>query len=89
MAADLRIALCSCDMGAFAMLYQNGSPWASWGIVRQDRTVLLWDCVTLGDIGRFPTMIDALRAVPVAGQRFSVPFSLYVAAAHQHCAATT
>ena len=62
---DHRVAVCASDMGPFAMLYEAGRPWASWGVVRQGRSVLLWDCVTLADIGRFASMIDALAAVPI------------------------
>jgi hypothetical protein len=46
------------------MMYVAGRPWASWGVVRQGRSVLLWDCVTHVDIGLFPSMIAALAAVP-------------------------
>ncbi len=61
---DHRVSICSSDMGSFAMVYRAGASWASWGVVRQGRSVLLWDCVTLADIGRFPSMIDALTALP-------------------------
>ena len=60
-----RVSICTSDMGSFAMVYEAGRPWASWGVVRQGRSVLLWECVTLADIGSFPSMIDALAAVPV------------------------
>ena len=60
-----RVSMCSSEMGMFAMVYEAGRPWASWGVVRQGRVVLLWDCVTLADIGRFSSMFDALAAVPV------------------------
>ena len=52
-------------MGCFAMVYRAGASWASWGVARQGRSGLLWDCVTLADIGRFPSMIDALAALPI------------------------
>ena len=63
--AEHRVSICHSDMGPFAMLYEAERPWASWGVVRQGRSVLLWDCVTLADIGLFPSMIDALAAVPI------------------------
>ena len=63
--ADHLVSICSSDTGPFAMLYQAGRKWASWGVARQGRSVLLWDCVTLADIGVFPSMIDALAAVPI------------------------
>ncbi len=62
---DHLVSICASDLGPFAMVYEAGRPWASWGVVRQGRSVLLWDCVTLADIGRFPNMFDALAAIPV------------------------
>lgn len=72
-ARGYRVAMCSSEMGAFAMLYQDGAPWASWGLVRQGREILLWDCVTLADIGRYRSMAAALAAVPVDDERPPVP----------------
>ncbi|MDT7952347.1 MAG: hypothetical protein RQ966_12665 [Acetobacteraceae bacterium] len=63
---DRLVSISGSDMGTFAMLYEGKRPWASWGVVRQGRSVLLWDCVTHADIGLFASMIDALAAVPIA-----------------------
>lgn len=58
-----RAVLVASETGLFAMLYQDGHTWASWGVVRQLRRVLVWDCVTLVDIDRCATMADALAAI--------------------------
>lgn len=57
-----RAVACTSETGQFAMLYKGDHAWASWGVVRKPRGVLLWNCVTLRDIGVFPTMADALAA---------------------------
>ena len=51
------------DPAPFAMLYDGDLPWASWAVSRQDGGVLLWDCVSLEDLGRFTCMVDALAAL--------------------------
>ncbi len=51
-------------LGQFAMMFQAGEPWASWAVSRDGATILVWDCVSLADIGRFETMQAALQAVP-------------------------
>lgn len=58
-----RAVICSSESGVFAMLHEAGRSWASWGVVRQSRSILLWDCVTLADRDRLPTMIDALASL--------------------------
>lgn len=85
---DRSVSFCSSDTGSFAMLYQSGRPWASWGVVRQGRSVLLWDCVTLADIGRFSSMIDALAAVPIDELAAPVTNVIHFAAARMRLAAT-
>ncbi|RZM34314.1 MAG: hypothetical protein EOP67_17740 [Sphingomonas sp.] len=73
MTAGRRVSMCACEFGAFAMLYRDDAAWATWGVVRQERTVLVWDCVTLADIGRFPSMFDALTALPITQVAVSIP----------------
>ena len=58
-----RAVIISCDIGAFAMLYELGRSWASWGIVRQPRGILLWNCVSHADVDRFDTVADALETI--------------------------
>ena len=84
--ADVRVSICSSDTGPFAMLYRARQSWASWGVVRQGRSVLLWDCITLADIGVFPSMIDALAAVPVADFPAPVANVFHLAAARARTA---
>ena len=86
MAADRRVSICACEFGAFAMLYRGRAPWAAWGVVRQDRMVLVWDCVTLADIGRFPSMFDALAALPITQRAVSIPSVLPFAARQRRVA---
>jgi len=48
----------------FAMVYEGENSWASWAISREDRKVLVWDCISLADVGRFDCMHHALAALP-------------------------
>lgn len=86
-AGNRPVSLCSSEMGTFAMLYQEGMRWASWGVVRQGRKILLWDCVTLADIGRFRSMFDALAAIPDTGLPVPMPsVLLFTVPQSQHAA---
>jgi len=67
----LEVDPCADWTGQFAMIYQGEEPWASWAISREGGRILVWDCVTLADIGRFDGMRQALAAVP--GGRPQVP----------------
>lgn len=51
------------DPAAFAMLYEGSTPWASWAVARQEGLLIVWDCVTFADIGRFGCMKDALATL--------------------------
>ena len=51
-------------LGQFAMIYHGDDPWASWALSRDGASVLVWDCVTLADLGRFANVRDALAALP-------------------------
>lgn len=51
------------DGTTFAMLYDGSRPWASWAMARQDGELLVWNCVTFADLGRFGCMLDALAAL--------------------------
>ena len=55
---------CADRMGQYAMIYRGQEPWASWAITREGGRVLVWDCISLADVGRFDCMRDALDAVP-------------------------
>src|ERR1700729_3519612 len=46
-----------------AMIYRGGEPWAAWAIGRDGARLLLWDCITHADIGRFEAMREALAAL--------------------------
>lgn len=59
---DRSATLCHGETGPFAMLY-DGALWASFAVVRQGGELLVWDCVTFADIGRFASMRDALAAL--------------------------
>jgi hypothetical protein len=65
----------------FAQLYEGSAAWASWAIARQDGLLLVWDCVTLADIGRFGRMADALAALSGVGARVAEPMSNVVSLA--------
>ncbi len=48
---------------ALAMIYRGDEPWAAWAIGRDGERLLVWNCVTHADIGRFDTMPEALAAL--------------------------
>ncbi len=51
------------EVGEFASIYPPDEPWAAWGAVRQGRAISVWRAGDGRDIGRFPTMGEALAAV--------------------------
>lgn len=61
-----RVEFHAYDDGQFALLYGSAEPWASWAVARQNGLVLVWDSVTLFDIGQFGSMERALAALPAA-----------------------
>lgn len=72
--------------GQYAMIYRGEEPWASWAITREGGRILVWDCVSLADIGRFNSMREALAAVPGSSGRHLpapgatvIPFSALLA----------
>ena len=48
---------------AFALIYRGEEPWAAWAVGRDGDRLLVWNCVTHVDIGRFDTMTEALAAL--------------------------
>ena len=58
-----RAVIISCEIGNFAMLYDHGNSWASWGVVRQPRGILLWNCVSHADVDRFESVFDAIGTI--------------------------
>jgi hypothetical protein len=65
-AGERRIEVDGCENdgpGQFAMVYDGEQSWASWAIARENGKVLVWDCVTLSDLGRFECMHQALAAL--------------------------
>ncbi len=72
-----RFTLCKGESGPYAMLYEGGTAWASWGVMRQAADVLVWDCVKFTDIGRFGSMQDALAAIP--SQQIMAPLANVIA----------
>jgi hypothetical protein len=61
--AGRRVVLCDWETVPFAMLHDGATPWASWAVAREEGAVLVWNCVSLEDLGRFDCMADALSAV--------------------------
>ena len=52
------------DEGGYALVYGPGSEWASWGLTRAGTEVLAWRCADGTDLGRFPSMLQALDRLP-------------------------
>lgn len=59
------------DSGAYALVYQLGRDWASWGLARAGSRVSIWHCGTGADMCTFPEMAQALDSLPPVG--FSAP----------------
>ncbi len=53
------------EEGGYALLYEAGQDWASWGIARDSEALVVWHCASGADKGRFPTMQAALASLPV------------------------
>ena len=49
--------------GDFALVYEPGAIWAAWGLSREVRGVVLWECAYGKDMDVFPTMAEALKAL--------------------------
>lgn len=60
-------------MPSFAAISADQASWAIWGIVRQGAVVLVWNCVTHADLGRFDSMEAALMALPLGGPTRPAP----------------
>jgi hypothetical protein len=65
-------------IGQYAMIYRDDEPWASWAIAREAGRILVWDCISLADLGRFDCMQDALAAVPGANRAAKQPVSAQI-----------
>ncbi len=61
---ERRFALHEDGSDMFALLYSGAAPWASWGVAREGDAVLLWNCVSLADVGCFRSMVEALAVLP-------------------------
>ncbi len=51
------------ERGDYALVYQPGAVWASWGLNREAKGVVLWECAYGRDLDVFPTMKAALAAL--------------------------
>ncbi len=49
--------------GDLVLIYGPQTPWARWGLAREDGRIVLWECGHGVDIGRFATMREALQAL--------------------------
>ena len=47
----------------FALVYEPDAIWAAWGLSREARGVVLWECAYGKDMDVFPLMVDALEAL--------------------------
>lgn len=69
----------------FAMIYQDLQPWASWAVCRTNWDILVWNCTTSADLGRFETMWEALAFLP--GKPSAHPDALSAESARAACRA--
>ncbi|HEX3349873.1 MAG TPA: hypothetical protein VHS58_17410 [Acetobacteraceae bacterium] len=62
-----RVAICEepdPDIGDFVLVYEDGRPWASWGVSREGARFVVWGASGPDMIGRFASMREALDAIP-------------------------
>jgi hypothetical protein len=45
------------------LIYAPGTVWARWGVARQGDRIVVWECAFGKDLGRYPTMREALSAL--------------------------
>ena len=57
------------DEGGYALIYGPGSDWASWGLTRAGAEVVAWRCADGAELGRFPSMRQALERLPPVSTR--------------------
>jgi hypothetical protein len=62
------------DSAAYALVYELGQDWASWGLARAGDRISIWHCGTGADMCSFPEMSQALGSLPPVG--FSTPKNL-------------
>jgi hypothetical protein len=51
------------EQGDYALVYGPGAEWASWGLNREAKGIVLWECAYGRDLDVFPTMAAALEAL--------------------------
>ena len=51
------------EVGEYLSIYRANERWAAWGVARQGEMITVWYGPTGSDLGRFPSMKDALAAV--------------------------
>lgn len=52
------------EEGGYVLIYAPQRDWARWGIARSGAQLVVWNCGTGADLGRFPTMLEALESLP-------------------------
>ena len=52
------------EEGGYVLIYAPTRDWASWGIARSGDDIALWNCGSGADLGRFPSMLQALESLP-------------------------
>ena len=75
---------CNPELGRYVVIHAGNTAWASWGIGRDGGALLLWDCVSHADIGRFASMQAALAAL--SGAAASRPVRAAVVRFHPEAA---
>jgi len=62
------------EEGGYVLIYAPHCDWASWGIARSNDELVIWNCGSGVDLGRFSAMLNALESLPpvwtsVSGRR--------------------
>ena len=52
------------EEGGYVLIYPPQQDWARWGLARSGEQIVIWNCGTGADLGRFPTMLQALESLP-------------------------
>ena len=74
------------EEGGYVLIYSPERDWASWGVAPCDGGFAIWHCGTGADMGRFPSMLQALDSLPPAAGAKQVRQACRVMRSHQSVA---
>jgi hypothetical protein len=66
LAFDISFAEDNHELGDFLLIYQRDASWSCWGVGCADGGYMVWRPATSATLGWFPTLQQALSAIPAA-----------------------